>query len=315
MPPVSLEQKIVVAISSSALFDLEDSDRVFLDKGEEAYRRYQHDHQKTLLPKGIAFPFIQRLLGLNRYYPDIVPVEVVLLSRNDPDTGLRVFNSIKEYDLPITRAGFLAGRAPYSYLPAFNACLFLSANPEDVRQAVEAGYPAGTVLKGSRQLADQDDGEHAGELRIAFDFDGVLADDQAEAVYQQSKSLEEFQKSETVHAGEPHNPGPLKELFLRLSGFQKMENAHIRNHTGSRAWLRTAIITARSAPAHERVVTTLRNWGVNPDETFFLGGVDKNRILEIFRPHIFFDDQMTHLTRSAEAVPSVHIPFGITNRR
>jgi 5'-nucleotidase len=316
MAHISLDNKIVIAISSSALFDLDDSDRVYREKGNTAYRVYQRENQKKLLPEGIAFPFIKKLFGLNRVYPDIQPVEVVLLSRNDPDTGLRVFHSIKEYGLPIIRAGFLNGKAPYSYLPAFNACLFLSANPEDVRQAITAGYPAGTVLGKSKTTGEPlASSDNSPELRLAFDFDGVLADDQAESVYQKNRNLDDFQKEETLMAREPHNPGPLKNLFQRLSDLQKFEQESVAAGLVSERILRTAIITARSAPAHERVVTTLREWGVSADETFFLGGINKNRILEIFKPHIFFDDQMTHLTQSANAVPSVHIPFGIVNQR
>lgn len=308
--PYPIERKLVVAVASSALFDLSECDRVFRDKGEEAYRRYQLENQKQVLEPGIAFAFIRRLLGLNAAFPEQQPVEVVLLSKNDPDTGLRVFHSIREHGLPITRGGFLSGKNPCEYIPAFNATLFLSANAADVRAAVEAGHPAGTVLKTKAR-----DNPADRELRVAFDFDGVIVDDEAEAaVYQEHQNLQLFYEAEMSKSTTPHHPGPLKRLFQKLAYFQALEHKREREEPAYKRVLRTAIITSRNAPAHERAVTTLREWGVSADETFFLGGIDKQRILKVLKPHIYFDDQMDHLKSAATEIPSVHVPFGIVNK-
>jgi len=303
-----IHRKLVIGVASSALFDLSESDAVFVESGEEEYRNYQRVNKDVTLGKGVAFPFIRRFLGINSAYPDQLPVEVVLLSKNDPDTGQRVFNTIAKYGLDITRAGFLSGKSPHRYIPAFNVSLFLSANEDDVRKAIEAGYPAGTVLPGNAS-DDQEDPE----LRVAFDFDGVIADDEAETVYQKNGSLAEFQEHETSKAQIPHNPGPLGDLFKKLSFLQKMEAKREGDDQTYKRILRTAIVTARNAPANERVVTTLNQWGVTPDETFFLGGMNKQPVLEVMKPHIFFDDQMRHLTSVAGNIPSVHVPFGIRN--
>ena len=308
--PYAIENKLVVAVASSALFDLTESDQVFREHGEDAYREFQRNNKDVCLRKGVAFPFVKRFLRINKAYPEKLPVEVVLLSRNDPETGLRVFSSIAKHGLDITRAAFLSGKSPYEYIPAFNVSLFLSANPNDVRDSVEAGHPAGTVLP-TTEYDDKDDGDQ--ELRVAFDFDGVIADDEAEKVYQKSGNLDMFQQYETGKASVPHAPGPLADLFKKLSFFQKLERKREREDSSYRRILRTAIVTARNAPAHERVVTTLQQWGVAPDETFFLGGIEKFRVLKVLRPHIFFDDQMSHLASAAGTVPSVHIPFGTRN--
>ena len=303
-----IHRKLVIAVASSALFDLSESHAVFMDKGEEEYRDYQRKNTNNYLPRGVAFPFIRRFLNINKAYPEGLPVEVVLLSRNDPDTGQRVFNTIKSYGLDISRAGFLSGKSPYKYIPAFNASLFLSANEDDVKQAIEAGFPAGTIVPSE---VNDDEDDH--ELRVAFDFDGVIADDEAESVYHQNEDVEEFQSHELSRANIPHKPGPLGDLFKKLSFLQKIESKRELEEAGYQRILRTAIVTARNAPANERVVTTLNEWGVTPDEVFFLGGIEKHHILEIMKPHIFFDDQMRHLTSVAGNIPSVHIPFGIRN--
>lgn len=182
-----IHRKLVIAVASSALFDLTESHAIYVNEGEESYRQYQRAKKNQTLQKGVAFPFIRRFLNINKAYPEQLPVEVVLLSRNDPDTGQRVFNSIKSYGLDISRAGFLSGNSPYKYIPAFNVSLFLSANEEDVRKAIEARYPAGTVLPSA---VSDDENDH--ELRVAFDFDGVIADDEAEAVFQKNENLTDF---------------------------------------------------------------------------------------------------------------------------
>jgi 5'-nucleotidase len=303
--PFPIEGKLVVGIASSALFDLTESDAIFRTQGTDAYRAFQRAHENDILRPGVAFPFIRRLLGIN--VRDYHPVEVILLSRNDPDTGLRVMNSIEAHGLDITRAAFVRGQKPYKYIPAFGICLFLSANAEDVKEAIMAGYPAGQVL----DTQYQDDPVEQ-ELRIAFDFDGVLIDDEAERVYHQA-DLAAFQESEVAKSSVPHSPGPLRELLVKIAEIQERESARAKLNPDYQPKVRVAIITARNAPAHKRMVSTLRAWGIEVDEVFFLGGIDKARILKQFAPHIFFDDQRIHLDSTSGIVPSVHVPFGIKN--
>lgn len=304
-----IERKLVIGVASSALFDLSESHQIYVNQGVEAYRLHQEENLDTPFPKGVAFPFIRRFLRINQVFARQSPVEVVLLSRNSPETGLRVFRSIRHYGLDITRAAFMAGRSPHEYLPAFNASLFLTANEEDVHNAIDANYPAGVVLPSTVY-----DDELDTELRVAFDFDGVIADDEAESVYKRNHDLDEFQAHETEKQGIPHQPGLLADLFKKLSFLQKLEEKCLKEDPSYKKIVRTAIVTARNAPAHERVVTTLKDWGVSPDESFFLGGMEKSRILTILKPHMFFDDQRSHLQSPAGDIPMVHIPFGIANR-
>lgn len=311
MSGYDLEQKLVIGLASSALFNLEESDEVFRTQGELAYREYQHKHENTLLDPGVAFPFIQRLLNLNSIFPENKPfVEVILLSRNDTNTGLRVMNSIEHYGLGIKRAIFLQGRTPHKYIDALNISLFLSANETDINQAILAGYPAGLILKG--HIFDV---SHDEELRIAFDFDGVIADDASEKIYKE-KDLDAFIENEKNLADQPANEGPLHKLLKELSTLQKEELKYQTQHTNYKSRLRISIVTARNAPAHKRVINSLRSWGIETiNEAFFLGGIEKRKVLEILQPHIFFDDQVGHLEKTADSIASVHIPFGIANKK
>jgi 5'-nucleotidase len=294
-------------LSSSALFDLDDSDKVFRVQGEQAYREYQRENQDIPLVTGVAYPFIRRLLKLNEISDEPL-VEVILLSRNDPDTGLRVMNSIEHYDLSITRAVFLQGQSAYKYIPAFDIELFLSANEGDVKQAVDAGFPAGQILHGNIS----DDIEDM-QLRIAFDFDGVLIDDEAETVYKKSNELCDFHSHESSKVDIAHNPGPLKNFLDRVSYIQKLETTYKLKDPNYEPVLRVSIVTARNAPSHKRAINTMREWDILANEAFFMGGVEKSKVLEILKPHIFFDDQKLHL-KSASILPSVHIPFGVANK-
>ncbi|MDN4039124.1 5'-nucleotidase [Massilia sp. YIM B02443] len=311
--PFPIEQKLVIGVASSALFDLSESHQVYLEQGPEAYRSYQEQQRDVVLERGVAFTFIRRFLSINKCFPQQTPVEVVLFSRNSPETGLRVMHSIAHYGLDISRAAFMNGKSPYAYLPAFNASLFLSANEEDVKSAIAVNYPAGLVLPS--RIADSEDLDDV-ELRVAFDFDGVLADDESETVFKRNNDLDEFHAHERLHVARPHQPGPLADLFQKLAMMQQLEREAERDDPDYRRIVRIAIITARSAPSHERVVTTLKSWGVSADETFFLGGMEKARVLSVFKPHIFFDDQLSHLRAGpGGAIPMVHVPFGIANRR
>ncbi len=308
--PYELDNRLVIGVASSAVFDLSESDAVFRREGEAQYRKYQEQHLDTPLGKGIAFPFIKRLLALNDLCsdPEDPLVEVVLLSQNDPDTGLRVMKTIEHHGLGMTRAIFMQGRSPYEYIPALNIALFLSASKPDVDAAIKAGYPAGQVLD-----SQFDDDEDDPSLRIAFDFDGVLAGDESEAVMQRA-GLDSFHAHEVLNVAQPHNPGPLKEFFVRIARIQAAEEQHKISNPGYDNRLRVSIVTARSAPSHERALNTLKSWGVMANDAFFLGGIEKRRVLQVLKPHIFFDDQSAHLKSTSTVVPSVHIPFGVTNQ-
>jgi 5'-nucleotidase len=296
-------------VSSSALFDLSESHAVFEEKGPKAYKEFQEKNLDKTLDKGVAFPFIKRFLNINRRFKKQEPVEVVLLSRNSAATGKRVFRSIVHYGLNISRAAFLEGKSPYEYIPSFNASIFLSQNEGDIQSAIDSGYPAGLVLPSNTVNDDESD-----ELRIAFDFDGVIADDEAEKVYQAGQ-LPDFHNYEVINSHIPHRPGPLADLFKKLSFLQKLEDRELERNRDYERIIRTAIVTARNAPAHERVITTLENWGVSANETFFLGGMSKDRIISRLKPHMFFDDQRSHLESEAGDIPMVHIPFGVRNQK
>ncbi|WP_326624837.1 MULTISPECIES: 5'-nucleotidase [unclassified Streptomyces] len=309
MPPYSLENRLVIGIASSALFDLKESDAVFREKGEESYRCYQRAKLDETLQPGVAFPFVRRLLSLNDLNPDGDPlVEVIILSRNDPDTGLRVMRSIRSHGLPITRAIFMQGRSPYKFIRALQMSLFLSADDGDVREATSAGLPAGRVL-GSAVADDPDDRD----LRIAFDFDGVLASDESERVFQQD-GIESFRNHETLNVATPHDAGPLREFLRKVNTLQRREEERRRKDPDYAIRVHVSIVTARNAPAHERAIMSLNQWGVTVNDAFFLGGIDKSAIMEVLKPHIFFDDQESHLQGTSRTTPSVHIPFGVVNQ-
>lgn len=310
MSPYELDGRLVVGIASSALFDLTESDEVFRTQGESAYRRYQEEHLHDTLQPGVAYPFIMRLLSLNDLATSAADplVEVIVLSRNDPDTGLRVMKSIEAHGLPITRAVFMQGRSPHRFMPAFNMSLFLSASAEAVREAVDAGLPAGQVLPSPAVDDDSMD------LRIAFDFDGVLTGDESEEVMQ-SEGLPAFHAHEVANVATPHNPGPLATFLQAINRIQDREEERKHADSGYRIRVHVAIVTARNAPSHERAMASLKGWGLRVNDAFFLGGVEKARVLEILKPHIFFDDQEGHLEGAAKVAPSVHVPFGIINRR
>lgn len=273
--PYPIDKKFVIAVASSALFDLTESDSVFRQQGESKYREYQEKNIDNPFEKGVAFPFIKRLLSLNESFPDEQPIEVVLMSKNSPETGTRAFRSIQYYKLDISRACFTSGKSNFQYLPAFNATLFLSANLDDVKSALETGYSAGRVL--SKHYIQDNDNDN--ELRIAFDFDGVLANDDSEKIYKASGgNMKEYFQHEQQHANEALPLGPIGPLLQKISVFQKLEKRKAEKDASYQRILKTAIVTARNAPAHERVVASLKEWGVEVDDAFFLGGIDKSRI-------------------------------------
>ncbi|MFT3971247.1 MAG: 5'-nucleotidase [Micropruina sp.] len=298
----------MVGVASSALFDLTESDAYFKEHGEAAYREYQDDHIDDTLAPGVAFPFIKRLLQLNDLCADDPLVEVIVLSRNDPSTGLRVMRSVEKHELAISRAVFTQGKAPYEYIGALGMSLFLSGNRPDVDSAIGAGFPAGHVLP-SQAAYDDDDRS----LVVAFDFDGVLANDDSERLYRTSDELDTYLQHESNHKLDALGEGPLKPLLADLNTIQKLEEAKRLADPTYPTRLRIALVTARSAPAHERAVRSLRKWGVNVNDAFFLGGVEKAKVLQVMRPHIFFDDQAIHLDGAARFVAGVHIPYGVAN--
>ena len=292
------EVKLVVAISSRALFDLDESHQVFEAKGEEEYSRYQISQEGVPLLPGVAFSMVRKLLALNTD-PSRPRVEVVLVSRNSADTGLRVFNSIRHHGLDISRAAFTRGEPPYRYIASFGAHLFLSANPEDVRGALDAGIAAATILpSGSEEF-------RSGQLRIAFDGDAVIFSDEAERIYVEG-GLDAFNQNETGSSEKPLPGGPFKPFLAALHDIQS-------DFPVKSSPIRTALITARGAPAHERVIKTLRSWGIRIDEALFLGGKEKGAFLKSFGADIFFDDQIRHCDSAAEYVATGHVPYGVKN--
>jgi 5'-nucleotidase len=292
-------RQLVVAISSRALFDLGESHSVFERQGLATYADYQVERENEFLRPGVAFPLVRKLLALNDDEVEHPGVEVILLSRNSADTGLRIFNTIEHYGLKIERAAFTNGVSPYRYMAAYGANLLLSTNAADVRSALAAGHAAATILPGGSS------GRDSGQLRIAFDGDAVIFGDEAERVYQQ-QGLEAFAKSESEAANRPLTGGPFRPV---LQALHQIQSAYpIENNP-----IRTALVTARSAPAHKRVVLTLREWGIRIDEALFLGGRSKGEFLKIFGADIFFDDQQMHIESAKNHVPSAHVPSGIIN--
>jgi len=292
-------QRLVIAISSRALFDLGESHTVFENRGLAAYADYQLGLEDEILRPGVAFPLVRKLLALNEDGVDHPGVEVILLSRNSADTGLRIFNAIEHYRLNIERAAFTNGASPYRYMSAYGAQLLLSTNATDVRKALAEGYAAATILPGRAA------GEGRGQLRIAFDGDAVVFGDEAERVYQ-SLGLEAFSASEREAALRPLSGGPFRpvlEALHRIQASYPIEDNPIR----------TALVTARSAPAHKRVVLTLRGWGIRIDEALFLGGRSKGEFLKVFGADIFFDDQQVHIDSARAHVAAAHVPSGVVN--
>ncbi len=296
-------ETLVIAISSRALFDLEQSHKVYVEQGIEEYCRYQIERETEILKPGVAFSMVKKFLALEQNIAgkdDLQKVEIVLISRNSADTGLRVFNSIEHYGLAISRAAFTGGETPYQYVQPFAADLFLSADPEDVASALEIGIAAATILP------SKIDHSHSDRLKIAFDGDAVLFSDAAEQVYQK-QGLQEFTDSEKKAANDPLPGGPFKPVLAALHRIQN-------TFPSDQSPIRTALITARAAPAHERVIRTLRAWDVRIDESFFLGGMDKGEFLKTFGADIFFDDQSGHCDSARQHVPTGHVPHGISNR-
>jgi 5'-nucleotidase len=299
----SLDGKLVVAISSRALFDFEEENQVFEQGDDRAYMALQLERLDIPAKPGVAFSLVKKLLTFNLSGgadASVQPVEVVILSRNDPVSGMRVFRSAQAYGLPIVRGSFTRGQSPWRYLKPLHANLFLSTHLSDVRAALDAGVPAAQVYPHSAHASEA----HPAEVRIAFDGDAVLFSDEAERVYQ-AQGLDAFQRHEKTHAQHPLAPGPFKPLLSALQRLQQSSTPQMR--------IRTALVTARSAPAHERAIRTLMAWHIEVDEAMFLGGLAKGEFLREFEPDFFFDDQTGHIESAAQHVPAGHVASGVRN--
>lgn len=296
--PVSLNGQLVVAISSRALFDFEEENLVFEQSDDRAYMKLQLERLEEPAKPGVAFSLVKKLLAFND--ASTQRVEVVILSRNDPVSGMRVFRSAQHYGLPIQRGSFTRGQSPWRYLKPLNANLFLSTHLSDVRAALDAGVPAAQVYPHSAHASEA----HPHEVRIAFDGDAVLFSDEAERVFQ-SEGLSAFQAHEHAKASQPLLAGPFKPLLAALQRLQQEGTPAMR--------VRTALVTARSAPAHERAIRTLMQWNIEVDEAMFLGGLPKGEFLKEFEPDFFFDDQTGHIESAAQHVPAGHVASGISN--
>jgi 5'-nucleotidase len=293
-----LDGQLVVAISSRALFDFEEENRVFEAHDDRAYMQLQLQRLDTPAAPGVAYSLVNKLLAFNQ---GAAPrVEVVILSRNDPVSGMRVFRSARHYGLPIQRGVFTRGQAPWRYLRPLKANLFLSTNEADVRSALAENVAAARVYPHSKHAS----AAHPQELRIAFDGDAVLFSDEAERVYQ-AQGLDAFQRHEQHHSGTPLAAGPFKPLLEALHRLQQSPAEAMR--------VRTALVTARSAPAHERAIRTLMDWQIEVDEAMFLGGLAKGEFLREFEPDFFFDDQHGHVESAAGHVPAGHVAGGVSN--
>jgi len=294
----SLDGQLVVAISSRALFDFEEENLVFEQSDDRAYMKLQLERLEEPAKPGVAFSLVKKLLAFNDAQTQ--RVEVVILSRNDPVSGMRVFRSAQHYGLSIQRGSFTRGQSPWRYLKPLNANLFLSTHLSDVRAALDAGVPAAQVYPHSAHASEA----HPHEVRIAFDGDAVLFSDEAERVFQ-SEGLSAFQAHEHAKASQPLLAGPFKPLLAALHRLQQEGTSAIR--------VRTALVTARSAPAHERAIRTLMQWNIEVDEAMFLGGLPKGEFLKEFEPDFFFDDQTGHIESAAQHVPAGHVASGISN--
>lgn len=293
-----MSKKLTIGISSMALFDLTESNKIFKTDGKQAYCDYQVAREDEPLKPGMAYPLVKKLLGLNELLAE-ASVEVILLSRNSADTGLRIFNSIDAHQLDIKRAVFTSGATPYSYIPPFEVDLFLSTDPEDVRKTLDAGYASATILAGRASESGNK------QLKIAFDGDAVLFSDESERIYKE-KGLDAFTENEKKTAKLPMTGGPFKSFLSALHNLQSQFDSE-------ESPIRTALVTARSAPAHERVVRTLRSWGIRIDEALFLGGLPKGEFLKSFGADIFFDDQTSHCQSANKHVATGHVPHGVAN--
>ena len=294
---IDLQNKLVVGVSSRALFDLEAEDKIYKEDGLVAYEEYQIAHENDVLKPGTAFPLIKALHNLN--CEDQRLTEIIVMSKNSANTSLRVFNSIEHYDLDIGRAALVGGTSISPYLGAFKTDLFLSADENDVQEAINANIAAGIICNHEELPIDPE--QEIKQIRIAFDGDAVIFSDESEKIYKE-KGIEAFIEHEKQNAEKPLPEGPFAKLLKTISVVQQQ-------FSGGFIPIRTALVTARNAPAHERVIKTLRAWNVRIDEAFFLGGISKSEVLKAFNANIFFDDQAVHTDPASKLVPAARVPY------
>ena len=291
----TLSDKVVIAISSRSLFDFEEENSIFIEQGAEAYKEYQLKNINQTAAPGVAFSLVRKLLSFNT--PQEQLVEIVLVSHNDPISGLRVFKSAQAHGLEVTRGVFVGGQKAYRYLSPFGVSLYLSANEENVREALAAGFPAARVYAGAFAAASN----HQDQLRVAFDGDGVLFGTESQRFFDEH-GLEEFNAFETQRLDTPLSDGPLKPFLFSLYRLQQKSPEKVR----------IALVTARNAPAHERAMRTLMSWKIEVHEAFFLGGLNKRDFLQQFEPDIFFDDHDLNCDLASEVVPTARVDHGAT---
>jgi len=296
--PLDLSDILVIAVSSRSLFDLEEENKIFETEGIVGFRKFQLENEENLLKPGTAFHLVERLLNLNKEAKKRI-VEVVVMSRNSPETGVRVMNSIKAHDLDITRMAFSGGEPLAPFIDAYDIDLFLSKDLKDVQTVIDSKSSAAAYIYNPPSNFTSEDNR----VKIAFDADAVVFSDDSEQRYK-SEGMEAFHKYEQEHENEPLSEGPFAKLLIKLSKIQEELPTSIELSP-----LRIAIVTARNAPSHMRVIRTLRKWGVYVDEAYFLGGISKDKVLKAFGAHIFFDDQDAHLKPASLLVPSARVPY------
>lgn len=295
---IDLSEILVVGVSTRALFNLEIENDIFQNQGIAAFRKYQLDNEEEILEPGTAFYLVKSLLELNKIANKKI-VEVVIMSRNSPETGFRVLNSIDNHQLEITRVAFTGGEPLSPYIEAYDIDLFLSKDSAEVQRVIDSRKSAAAYL----YAPPTDFNPKDPRVKIAFDADAVLFSEESEYRYK-TEGIDSFQQFEKENENEPMNEGPFAKLLIKLSKIQEHLPMQIEYSP-----LRLAIVTARNAPSHKRVIKTLRKWGVYVDEVYFLGGLAKDKILEAFGAHIFFDDQDTHLQSTSLVVPSGKVPY------
>jgi 5'-nucleotidase len=306
---INLSDTLVIGISATALFDLKDADEVFRQQYRQdkesaiaEYRKYMLERENQALEDGTGMPLVKALLELNKYQPEGEPplIEVVVMSRNSPETGVRVLQNIRKKQLKISRHAFTGGESVVDYLGAFDVDLFLTTSKKDAQKVIDGKTCAAAILKSPPNNPKK---TPKGQVRIAFDGDAVLFDESSEIVYK-SEGLERFNENEDQQQNEPMQEGPYAALLKKLSRLQERLPFSVEYSP-----VRISIVTARNAPAEMRVIKTLRHWGVYVDEIFFLGGLEKTQVLEAFQPHIFFDDQELHIENASKVVPSGKVPY------
>lgn len=305
------DRPLLIGVSARALFNLDEETSILETRGLQAYRKYQKEHRNECLKPGIAYRFIQRMLALNALDDDKPPlVEVAILSHMDPDTACRAMKSLESLNLNIGLSAFTSGGSLTPYIRSYGVRLYLSMDADNVREAVNAGLPAGQIMS-THAITEHDTDD--GEIRIAFDFDGILASDDSEKLFQ-TGGLNAFNKNEKEHADIPMKPGPMAPFLRSLSLIQKAERNYQKTHSDYKQRLRIAIVTARDATSGVRVMSTLDAWNIQVDDAFYMSGHNKNMMLQAFKPHLFFDDSPKHIDRAKSMVTSVHVPFGIANQ-